>query len=505
MENSGSLPSSLSFALSVVQGVSTNAFSIPSSTGQGSVAGGGSSIKFNLPTTGIMDFKTSKMTFSVSTAGKGGRIPTNIESLFSSCRITAGGQTICQANNLYGLIKNINYNTGVEHCDDVLGHPEVLDVVQLDGKLISADDANESYDSGVGLVSRMFAVDMGEIARINPQLVSLDLLPQIQVEFITAPNHVLISAKSSDPRGSTTKSFTIANTGATFTIDRPHFVANCYSLLSSSYAQAVRQRIEDIGYLTLVYPQSLGFTQNWVGNSQFSLAANSVKKLTSVWRLRNHTTQRGGIPIAGRCVGVNTAMGGGNGKDGAGFVVSTSDAISESTNDTAAIDTPVCALGERKYQGAINRMTWPNVKPLGSLETGMATGDLGLFANYNTTTDALDLQWSLNSAQYPQFPMSPADVLVQVNRANDVDKMPDCASFQEFLQNKFVCAVKLDLPKGKYDKPCVSGLSTTSQNAFFGIKSVGSGNDANLFENTILAETDVMWRVGANKQMEIIN
>ena len=55
MENSGSLPSSLSFALSVVQGVSTNAFSIPSSTGQGSVAGGGSSIKFNLPTTGIMD------------------------------------------------------------------------------------------------------------------------------------------------------------------------------------------------------------------------------------------------------------------------------------------------------------------------------------------------------------------------------------------------------------------------------------------------------------------
>lgn len=503
MENSGSLPSSLSFALSVVQGVSTNAFSIPSSTGQGSVAGGGSSIKFNLPTTGIMDFKTSKMTFSVSTAGKGARIPTNIDSLFSSCRITAGGQTICQANNLYGLIKNINYNTGVEVCDDVLGHPEVLDCVQLDGKNIKPDDENESYDSGLGAVSRMFAVDMGEIARISPQLVSLDLLPQIQVEFITAPNNVLISAKSSDPRGSSSKSFTIANTGATFTIDRPHFVANCYSLLSSSYAQAVRQRIEDIGYLTLVYPQSLGFTQNWVGNSQFSLAANSVKKLTSVWRLRDHTTQRGAIPIAGRCVGVSAAMGGGNGKDGAGFVVSTSDATT--TSDAAATITPVCAQGERKYQGAVNRMTWPNLLPLGSAQTGMSSGDGGIFANYNTTTDALDLQWSLNSALYPQFAMNPADVLVQVNRANDVDKMPDCASFQEFLQNKFVCAVKLDLPKGKYDKPCVSGLSTTSQNAQFGIRSVGSGNDANLFENTILAETDVMWRVGANKQMEIIN
>ena len=67
MENTGSLPSSLSFALNQVQGCSTNAFQIASSTGDGSVAANGS-IKFNMPTTGIMDFLTSKMYFSVSHA-----------------------------------------------------------------------------------------------------------------------------------------------------------------------------------------------------------------------------------------------------------------------------------------------------------------------------------------------------------------------------------------------------------------------------------------------------
>ena len=126
-----------------------------------------------------------------------------------------------------------------------------------------------------------------------------------------------------------------------------------------------------------------------------------MKKLTSVWRLRTHTTQRGAIPIAGRCVGISAAMGGGNGKEGAGFVVSTSDATNGSS---AATITPVCAQGERKYQGAVNRMTWPNLLPLGSAETGMASADSGIFANYNTTTDALDLQWSLNSAQYLSSP-----------------------------------------------------------------------------------------------------
>ena len=489
MENTGSLPSSLSFALNQVQGCSTNAFQIASSTGNGSVAANGS-IKFNLPTTGIMDFLTSKMYFSVSNENhatpdvSGTRFP-QIDQLFSGVRITAGGQTIVQNNNLHGLIKNVNYQTGVETCSKVTGHYDVLDVEQIDGKSLLLE-ANESYHSNLGKVARLFAVDMGEIARISPRLVSLDLCPAIQVEFILAPNNVLMACKDTAVRGTAAGNFCVAAGGTTptFTVDNPVFIANCYSLLSSSYAMAVRQRIADIGYLTLVYKQTLGFTQNWLGNSNFSLSANSVDKLTSVWRLKTHANAGlPAVPIAGRCVGVAPVCGGGNGKEGVGSV------------DQA---------GERHYQAPCQRLLWPNKLPLGTDSSDLISAT-GTFMDYSETEDPCDLVWSINSAQYPQFAMTPAEVYEQTLRANDIDDLPDCKSMQEFLANKFICAVKLDLPKMKYEKPCVSGLSTTGQNAYFSCKSIGQGSDLNSYENTILAETSVLWRIGANKQMEIIN
>lgn len=506
MENTGSLPSSLSFALNQVQGCSTNAFQIASSTGDGSVAANGS-IKFNMPTTGIMDFKTSKMYFSVSTTGNGARLPKYIDTLFAGVRITAGGQTIVQNNNLHGLIKCINYETGVEVCDPVTGHPEVLDVQQIDGATLITADLRETYGANLGKISRLFAVDMGEIARISPRLVSLDLCPAIQVEFIVAPNNVLMSVKSTLPRGQDNNICKLNTDAVTFTIDRPVFIANCYSLLSSSYAMAVRQRIADIGYLTLVYKQTLGFTQNWVGNSNFSLSANSVDKLSSVWRLRTHSNVGGAVPIAGRCVGKTFNLVGGYGYTGA--------ASSAPMEFDAGVDagsgtiSELSAVGERRYQAPCQRLQWPNkvpsYAPTGTTDIAVGTTATGVFADYSGTTEAADFNWTINSANYPQFNMSPAEVLQQTLRANDIDEMPDCKSMQEFLANKFICAVKLDLPKMKYEKPCVSGLSTTGQNAYFGIRGTSTGQDHNYYENTILAETSVLWRIGANKQMEIIN
>ena len=508
MENTGSLPSSLSFALNQVQGCSTNAFQIASSTGDGSVAANGS-IKFNMPTTGIMDFKTSKMYFSVTCTGNGVRLPKYIGALFAGVRITAGGQTIVQNNNLHGLIKCINYETGVEVCDPVTGHPEVLDVQRVDGESLLGTNAGETYGANLGKISRLFAVDMGEIARISPRLVSLDLCPAIQVEFIVAPDNVLISVASVFPRGQAGSICAVNSGTPTFTIDRPVFIANCYSLLSSSYAMAVRQRIADIGYLTLVYKQTLGFTQNWVGNSNFSLSANSVDKLSSVWRLRTHSNKGGAVPIAGRCVGVNVSQVGGYGYTGAaGASTFNFTAGTAVTGGTASSCSEQAAVGERRYQAPCQRLQWPNKVP-SYAPTGtditIGTTATGVFANYGDTTEAADFNWTINSANYPQFNMSPAEVLQQTLRANDIDEMPDCKSMQEFLANKFICAVKLDLPKMKYEKPCVSGLSMTGQNAYFFCKSIGQGSDLNSYENTILAETSVLWRIGANKQMEIIN
>ena len=269
---------------------------------------------------------------------------------------------------------------------------------------------------------------------------------------------------------------------------------------------AVRQRIADIGYLTLVYKQTLGFTQNWVGNSNFSLSANSVDKLSSIWRLRTHSNVGGAVPIAGRCVGKTVDLVGGYGYTGAAAIIPFL-----FTQGTGGVSSCVeqSAVGERRYQAPCQRLQWPNkvpsYAPTGTTDIAVGTTATGVFADYSGTTEAADFNWTINSANYPQFNMSPAEVLQQTLRANDIDEMPDCKSMQEFLANKFICAVKLDLPKMKYEKPCVSGLSTTGQNAYFGIRGTSTGQDHGNYENTILAETSVLWRIGANKQMEIIN
>ena len=252
-ENMTSLPSSLSFALSVVQGCSKNVFQIASSTGASSVAPDGV-IRFNLPSNSIMDWKNSKMNFSVECAAStGARLPQYVGTLFSGVRIMVAGQTVVQNNNLHGIVKACDYVTNQDVCDPVTGHPHVCEKEAIDGSVLTATNKSESYAAGIGKIATLFSVDMGQIARISPRLIDMSLLGAVTVEFIVAPATVLLAVKNTAPRATATNNFCAAQGGApTFTIERPVFNAICYSLLSSSYQMAIKERIASIGYVSFV-------------------------------------------------------------------------------------------------------------------------------------------------------------------------------------------------------------------------------------------------------------
>ena len=490
-ENMTSLPSALSFALSVVQGCSKNVFQISSSTGSGSVASDGV-IRFNLPSNSIMDWKNSKMNFSVeTTATLGARLPQYADTLFSGVRIMVAGQTIVQNNNLHGVVKAVDYVTKQDVCDPVTGHPHVCETLAVDGKYISATNESETYAAGVGKISTLFSVDMGQIARISPRLIDMSLLGAVTVEFIVAPSTVLLAVKSTAPRGAPSSNFCIQQGGApSFTIERPVFNAICYSLLSSSYQMAIKERIASIGYVSFVYPQTTGFVMGaWAGSNRFSLSANSLRKLTSVWRNRAHSAVelRGAVPLAGRNAGLALANGNTDGRFSGGLEVKT---------------------GQRHYQGRVQQFRYPNLLPVTDTTDVPAKGlivNSENYADFNTTTSPLDFQFQVNSSNYPQYSMGVADCLQMTLDANNIDELHDTATLQEYLNNKFVVACGFNLPHKEGDVPCLSGLNTTGQNAYFGLASVGSGNDPSNYENIILAETDTIMRVGAMRQIEIIN
>ena len=485
-ENMTSLPSSLSFALSVVQGCSKNVFQIASSTGASSVAPDGV-IRFNLPSNSIMDWKNSKMNFSVeTTASVGARLPQYADTLFSGVRIMVAGQTIVQNNNLHGVVKACDYVTKQDVCDPVTGHPYVCEQQAVDGNLISTAGLSESYGAGIGKISTLFSVDMGQIARISPRLIDMSLLGAVTVEFIVAPASVLLTVKSCLQRGQADNFCADYGSAATFTIERPVFNAICYSLLSSSYQMAVKERIASIGYVSFVYPQTTGFVMgSWAGSNRFSLSANSLRKLTSVWRNKAHASLKGGVPLAGRCSSVTLAGCGIDGRRGGG------------TN----------TFGERHYQGNCQQFRYPNLLPLAD---GTTTRALGLiadvpYADFSNSVKNLDFQFQVNSSNYPQYAMGVADCLQMTLDANNIDELHDTPSLQEYLNNKFIVSAGFNLPHKVGDVPCLSGLNTTGQNAYFGLASVGTGNDTGNYENIILAETDTIMRVGAMRQIEIIN
>ena len=485
-ENMTSLPSSLSFALSVVQGCSKNVFQIASSTGASSVAPDGV-IRFNLPSNSIMDWKNSKMNFSVEcTADVGARLPQYADTLFSGVRIMVAGQTIVQNNNLHGIVKAVDYVTKQDVCDPVTGHPYVCEQQAVDGNLISTAGLSETYAAGIGKISTLFSVDMGQIARISPRLIDMSLLGAVTVEFIVAPASVLLAVKSCLQRGQDDNFCVDFGTAATFTIERPVFNAICYSLLSSSYQMAIKERIASIGYVSFVYPQTTGFVMgSWAGSNRFSLSANSLRKLTSVWRNKAHASLKGGVPLAGRCSSVTLAGCGIDGRRGGG------------TN----------TFGERHYQGNCQQFRYPNLLPLAD---GTTTRALGLvadvpYADFSNSVKNLDFQFQVNSSNYPQYAMGVADCLQMTLDANNIDELHDTPSLQEYLNNKFIVSCGFNLPHKVGDVPCLSGLNTTGQNAYFGLASVGTGNDTGNYENIILAETDTIMRVGAMRQIEIIN
>ncbi len=484
MEN-GSVPSVLSYALNQIQSVSVQSFQIQSSTGTGSVAPNGS-IRFNLPQTSIMDFHTSKVYFSCSVTGAGARLPAYIDNLFSGIRVTAGGMTLIQNNNLHGVISTLEYESGQYECDPLTGHKDVLDMCDAVGKNIQATDAIETYATGAGLRSRLFAVHLGALKTMSPRLVDLSLLPNIQVELIVAPASVLAAVASTAQRGDADCICVANGSSPSFTIDRPVLNCNSYAMLSSAYANGIRQRIADTGNITLKYKQNLAFTQNWTGSNRFSVASNCIDKITALWRLKSY--QVGGlglVPVVNRCAGLLVADGGGNGYTGMGAAAT---------------------LGERHYQAPCNVFQIPLSTPTPDNQTNRADGltSSGVFMDYSTQTAECDFQFSINSANYPQYAMGVGECLNMSLHANNVKKLPNCESIGEYMGNKFHVAIPLNLPEQPFDKPTCSGLSTLGSNSFFEIKSVGSGNNTSLYESIVLVETSTLLRVGAGKQIEVV-
>lgn len=481
MENASGIPSALSYSLNTLQGTSFNSFELAPSTGSSSVAPNGQ-IRFMLPNNGLLDMKTSKMTFSVTTSGSAGaRLPSHTDTLFSRLEIKSGGVTIYSGSNFHGVLENIKYNMGVKHACGVTGHKDVLDAGDHEGAYIGAANGEESY-TALGAANNLFSVDLGDMAKIQPRLVDVSLLPSLEIIFTVGDATVLSSIKQGSigtggANGATTDH---ANAGsASFAVVNPRFYVNMYSLASGAYQQAIRARMSDVGYLSLCYDSNLCFNSTFTGSSRFSLSAMSLKRLTTVFRKTSATTQGALIPIVGHAKEDHDG-------DGAAYGL-----FGSSRLDKAGVS---------EYQGKIQQFCLPTSAPAHN-----ASVDTGAYALYNASTPC-DLQYKIQSAQVPQYFAGVEQQAELTKLAYNVDTFGKAKILPQYLQNYHAFAVPLELPSSPYDKKTISGLNTNSTNAFIELTSNGANVDTGgNYEALVFATIDTILRVGEGKSIEVIN
>ena len=481
-----SVPSALSYHLNRVNGCSVNTFQIGSTSASSVLAN--SQIRFLLPTSGMLDFKTLRLHFAVElTEGAvngGARLPAGIKHLFNRVQVQIGGVTIAQGTNFFGVQEDAVSIVNDKSPSLVSEHGEMVTEYDYTGTHItSANTAgSEKYATGLGKNSTLFSIDLGDVAKISPRIVPLDLMGQVEVIFYTAPNTVLSAVKGKDPTGSTdAMTLNNSNTSPTYTITKASLVANMYSLEDGAFSMAVASRIRDTGFVEMCFPQHLAFSQAWNGSARFALSAMSLNKLHALWRRNTGTyafaTVGGALPVAGSAT---------KGLD---------DGPRYPWQGAIAAE-----IGQARFRGRVQHFSAPTANPgyNDSVEDGTAL-DYGAA----DVTEPLKLQYKINSAQVPNFQANQSQWAELTKWANNVDKL-DCESTVEYLFNKFVISYPLELPHNAWEPKTISGLDTRATSTFITLEGTGNCNVASQYDVLILAEVSTLVRIGAGKSLEVL-
>ena len=489
MEASG-VPAVLQYGLDQISGVSTNSFSIVSSSAGDEVSSGGR-FTFLLPSVGLMDMKSSKINFSLKLVGNGSRLPKYTSSLIDQIVVRAGGVTISQSQSgLYGVWNTIQEETGQVKSNEIAGHRECNGTMDATGGILTANDA-ETYHTGIGGTTNLFEISLGEISECHPRLVDLSLLPQISIEVVLANNTVLAAPKDSTLNKGQGNNACVVNAAGlgVWSMLRPKLQANMYSLMSGAYENALRSRMESTGFLQLCFPNTVAFSQQFTGSARFSIAAMSLNKLTTVFRQRKHATAGGLVPLLGYAshTAASPTMNqiGGCGEANGGI-----------------------ARWQQKSQQFMLPTILPDPDAAGSgTVNGAGLDAAGVAAiSYSATgvDTPLNLQYSIQSALVPQYPVGQGEMMNLTCWANDIDTLPDCKSYAEFFFNKCIFAFPLDLPSERHDRCAISGLSTIGSNAFITVNGSGANLNTNDFDCITFASTTAILRVGAGKSIELL-
>jgi len=457
-------------------GVSTATFRVPPQASAALEAH--RSMTFNLPTNTLVSMKDVRLVFSASAVANGtskaARLP-KASALIEKISVTAGGISVDAGVQNQNALQQALDNMKVREVDPVDSHSQMyrnvsgVSLAKFGGANgVAANTVAETYTSNNN--ATQFSVSLGNFFEtISPNMLDLSLIAEIQVQIFLAGNAVITSGKGALIATGANSFIEAGNAQATYTVSNYQLLVPCYSINDGTYQKVLGARMNDVGYLECMWKGYDSFSDTWNGSTtRCASAASSLDKIITVWRSDGYNGVKGAIPIAG----TNKLLQKGD--------------SGEALIEADVLDQPDCRGGAEFLCAPMNFTA-----PMAALPSSGAPNP-----------QEPELQYAINSVQYPQF-SAPLSQWYQLTKDAFEVNSTQSKSYIEYLSNRFVMAVSLNLPQSTLLR-AKSGLDCRGSNSFITTSNVtGVTMAANANVLTYLESSRVM-RLGAGRTLQVI-
>jgi hypothetical protein len=277
------VPRSVAFATAVMSDWNTNTFRLE--TSGASTAGPNSIITFNLPTNAVIDLRSFKVHFDVTTTAVGtvfGKLPADTSSLISQCEVYAGGVQISSGFSEYNTACRIKklVNSSRDRDGSIDG--------SLSHGVIDTTDA-------VDVVSVLFKPNIGLFAESSTRYIPTSLIGDVSVRITLAGAHVLALKESGVSMGTNFSSAGVRANAALCTYQITSIHASCATCsFGPMYEKMLLDRLTMEEHLSVNFCEYYSFSQHGITSGshdvRFSLSASSIDRIYAVSRDSSYQT-----------------------------------------------------------------------------------------------------------------------------------------------------------------------------------------------------------------------
>ena len=476
------LPPNLTYFMSRLQGVSTSHFKIyPQNTGSQSA---NRIVRFELASNTLMNLKSTRILFNVAATtsnAQAARLPNDTRSFIDRMAIYMGGVLVQNSFSNYNVLVHAQKALGADRCTDTtLTHQEICRLTSYhNGATL---DNSESYTTPD---VQLAITDFLGFLQADPSVIDTGLFPQITVEITLADNVICpsIVAANDTVLATTSKTGGICETstvGSTYSITDMTMQVEVLGMASSILDEVVAQRISQVGYLSIPFPNYFSFSSTHNTTSRFNINSSSWNKLWVCWRDPANATAQAPQVVAGhKLAGAFVSPATGSVLAGAGIV---------------AGQLPIAItqdMGKPQYDlgGTYNTNSERYVARCFNFEERNAT----------PTTTPTTFQLQINSANYPAYKLTVPEVYALTMNSIDIYDKSRPMSLDQYRKNFFVQCYRFDLPESSYSR-VASGLDSRSSSSQCAMVTENMTADTTCF---MFCECTSELRV-ANRAIEVI-